>query len=1526
MRARAREHNAGGLLDPLMGSVDRRHLCATCMRDARSCQGHAGHLELSYPAYHFGFVETVLKTLRTTCFFCARVCATEEDAQVVRALPGKQRLAALHAALRTRKACPHCGAPRPAYARTPLGLRCDWPEATEWQSDAERDHCTAPFTAREALSILRHVPDADAALLGFDGSHPKTLILQVLVVPPPCTRPAIYSSEGSRSRGQNDLTVKLLEILKRSQELGNALGNAHWRDVDALTPDHLERIARLQYELYTLVSSNVRAQKPGGSHRGNGAPCKSLTERLKGKEGRVRGNLMGKRVDFSARCVITPDAYFDCDRVGVPYKIAKGLTVPETVNATNIRALSHRVRLGADDVHGAESVVSADGTVVTHLAHCRDRAALVLKPGDVVERFLADDDVVVFNRQPSLHMHGMQCHKVRLMPGNTFRLSLPVATPYNADFDGDEMNLHVPQSKAAQAECATLMAVANNVVGAQANKPVMGLVQDTLLALHMLTQPDVLFDHAHACRILAGTRHAPKRLPPPAAVVVVGGGGGGGGAPVRYWTGKQLFSALLPADLYVEPDKPPHDAEWSDASLPVVVRGGALLCGVLRKAHVGTASGGIVDVLCRERGGVACMRFMGDAQRLGHAFLLQRAHHVGIADVVLGAEGQERVHARLAKATQLCEEIQREIDSGDVADVAQTGERAILRLLSKTLMQTGGIVNEHMSETNAIRRMVTAGSKGSFINLSQICAALGQQSLEGARIVAEKGTRTLPCFKPNDVSLASRGMVHNSFALGLTPPELFMHGIGGREGLVDTAVKTSQTGYLQRRMNKSMEDARVHDDGTVRNAMDEVVSFRWGSDGLHPARLERATLALLTEPEASVCARMTPAEAELALACRRDVLRTKTHVLATELDARVLLPFHPRRAARRIAREADPADPVDPAAASARVLTLARAAPRAVAAAFLDSFCASRVAGMGAAAHARLLDELEARLDAARAPPGESVGCLAAQSVGEPCTQSAPPLPNPCARTHSHSLTVLLSFSFSRTVTLNSVDWETHMVIRWTAREPPPAPADAHVGAFVDALLEALPQNVQWQDATTAYLPLPPGTAMALSPDEDGRMQWTPLEAVTRHPPVNKDGSNTLLKIKAANGHEVVVTKGKSLLVERDGKLVQVDGEQVRLGDRVPVVAELLPDTTCDTLDLRTLFKATEVLFTDEVVRAMEIRDSSASHSWWHGNGFETTLPYHRSDSFVIGVRRQPQLLQPGMVATVGGTVNPNKKKTTCMLPAMIPLDRAFGFFLGAYLAEGCTTNVQVHISNVDADYQAAVREWPERHGIHWHETNESRRYVNGGYSMSIMFHSTILVRLVDKVCGKTSYGKRVPGFAFAAPDVFVEGLLDGYLSGDGSVDSKGTSITASSRSRALRDGIALLMARFGAATTLGETGVPNHVHNTVDADGEAHRQASGELTPLYHLRANMAATATMAKHLRMTITRKQERLEKALRRNGKHDKVRHQLRNVYLDEIVAITEQPSSHEFVYDLTVAGTKNMCAVNGVGLADTCAHSH
>lgn len=948
-------------------------------------------MTLSFPVFHIGFIDTVVKILRVTCFCCSRLCVTDDEvASLDETGSGRSRFTFIHNAYRTRRTCPHCDMVRPSFTRVPLGIKVTWPADVPWESEEERAYCTAPFTARDALSILRNIPHHDLIVLGFSPSesHPMNMIVQNMVVPPPSTRPAIYSSEGSRSRGQNDLTMRLMEVLKRSHEVANFMGNDTWKTLVTVTPELIERLNRLQYEVFMLVNSNARIAKPAGMGRNSSnASGKSIHERLKGKEGRVRGNLMGKRVDFSARCVITPDAWFECDRVGVPEKIAMTLTYPETVNSENIRHLSERVRIGTSNVHGAQNVIHVDGCV-TDLGTCKDRSAVVLRPGDVVERFLADDDVVVFNRQPSLHMHGMQAHRVRLMPGHTFRLSLVVAAPYNADFDGDEMNLHVPQSKAASAECAALMAVAQNALGAQSNRPVMGIVQDSLLGLYLMTQSGVLLDHAHVCRIVGHVRHAPRHIPPPAVRIRAADG-----TRQSLWTGRQVFSLILPKGLYVETDTLLRDLDpgssdaWNDP--PVTVRGGRLLTGVLKKAHVGTGAGGIVDTICREMDGVACMRFMGDAQRITHEFLLQRGHHVGIHDVMLNPEGHMRVMERLEKATTLCEEIQREIVHGTPSETQQ-GENAIMRLLSKTLLQTGGIVNEHMNVTNAIRRMVTAGSKGSFINLSQICAALGQQSLEGGRIVAQKGTRTLPCFAHNDLTLASRGMVQNSFSLGLSPPELFFHAIGGREGLVDTAVKTSQSGYISRRMNKSMEDNVVRDGGVICTSMDDVIAPQWGSDGFHPARVERVRLVELEESEARIRGRMSPAEADVVLRALGEIRLCKLHPLTGDGDARVLLPYNTgrvRRCLERARSSTDGCDDDDVAEVMRRVFQIVDKGPHVVVVSLVGLINSQSLPSYPRSVVDDVLTGLERRIEYARNTTHESVGCIAAQSISERGTQ-----------------------------------------------------------------------------------------------------------------------------------------------------------------------------------------------------------------------------------------------------------------------------------------------------------------------------------------------------------------------------------------------------------------------------------------------------------------------------------------------------------------------------------------------------------
>ena len=469
----------GGINDTRMGTVDRRILCSTCGCDVEMCSGHVGHIKLAMPCYHIGFFETILKVLRSVCFVCSRITVSETDMRAAIATEEtcKNRFATVYNAARAKKKCCHCGFVKPVYVRQSLGIKIEWPANMEWESPEETEYCTRTFTAQEAFSITDNITDEDAEVLGFNAkhSHPRHMIMRSLVVPPPISRPAIMASEGSRSRGQDDLTHKLQDINKRNNDLRAAI-LAAGRDRDcekqknSLRCDVADKYTKLQYEVFSFVNNNIRGQKQ--STQRSGAPFKSLSDRLKGKDGwfardtntpthgptrvhahssdcvpppppppppplsriphaprasfvlgRIRGNLMGKRVNFSGRSVISPDPIMDTGSIGVPYSIAKNLTIQESVQPHNIAELTQRVHNGPDDIFGAATVIHGDNEAI-HLRCCDDRSSIRLKYGMTVERYLKDGDYVIFNRQPSLHRMGMLGHKVQLMPGLTFRLNL----------------------------------------------------------------------------------------------------------------------------------------------------------------------------------------------------------------------------------------------------------------------------------------------------------------------------------------------------------------------------------------------------------------------------------------------------------------------------------------------------------------------------------------------------------------------------------------------------------------------------------------------------------------------------------------------------------------------------------------------------------------------------------------------------------------------------------------------------------------------------------------------------------------------------------------------------------------------------------------------------------------------------------------------------------------------------------------------------------------------------------------------
>ena len=333
-------------------------------------------------------------------------------------------------------------------------------------------------SAERAHTILKGITDEDAQRLGFNPkyAHPSWMLITVVPIPPPHVRPSI-KMDSTDARGEDDLTIKLMDIVRANKSLRELEKNG--------APNHIQlQTARLlQYHLSTFVENNTPGQLPATTR--SGRPLKSVSQRLKGKEGRIRGNLMGKRVDFSARTVITPDPNLAIDEVGVPRSIARNLTYPEIVTPFNIEKLTELVNNGPTDLPGARYILRSDGL---RIDLSKPHAQKHLQYGYKVERHVQDGDIVLFNRQPSLHKMSIMSHRIRIMPYSTFRMNLSVTSPYNADFDGDEMNLHVMQTMETRAEAQEIMSVPRCIVSPQSNKPVMGIVQDTLLGSRGFTR------------------------------------------------------------------------------------------------------------------------------------------------------------------------------------------------------------------------------------------------------------------------------------------------------------------------------------------------------------------------------------------------------------------------------------------------------------------------------------------------------------------------------------------------------------------------------------------------------------------------------------------------------------------------------------------------------------------------------------------------------------------------------------------------------------------------------------------------------------------------------------------------------------------------------------------------------------------------------------------------------------------------------------------------------------------------------
>jgi DNA-directed RNA polymerase II subunit RPB1 len=703
--------------------------------------------------------------------------------------------------------------------------------------------------------------------------------------------------------------------------------------------------------------------------------------------------------------VITGDPNISIEDVGVPMSIAKNLTFPERATSWNIDEMQQLVD-NATSHPGAKYLINVKSGTRIDLELAKWSPTVGV--GDIIERHMIDGDYVIFNRQPSLHKMSVMAHRVRVMPFSTFRLNVNACSSYNADFDGDEMNLHMPQSYETMAELKTLSTVSKLIVSPQSNKPVNALIQDALCGIKSFTTRNIFLSAPDVMNLVMCIKSFPNvALPRPAIL-----------KPKRLWTGKQIVSLTLPSiDLEIS-SLENADAEdrfratgldmnlfrWmTPEDTRVIVRDGQIMCGSLCKKSVGSSSGGIPHVIFNDFGPQMACDFLDNASVLVNHWLMNTGFSVGLGDAMTSRNTEsvidDCVENQFAKVEQILQaHANGELHPDENLTVDQTRESRVITLLNRARDSAGKTTNDQATERNSIKHMISAGSKGSILNICQISACVGQQVINGKRIPFGFRSRTLPHFSANDHSPKSRGFVRNSFIKGVTPSEMFFHAMGGREGLIDTAVKTAETGYIQRRIVKALEDITVRYDGTVRNSRNDIIHFYYGEDGFDGASIEYQSFPTLGVSDEVFREKFYAFDEEF------DVLEEDRRFLREELRLqgdRWPMPLNLDRMLTQAKKQPGQSTALSGRRVFSEIQRLRRSLipsnlslPTPVSPSFLfgillSSVFASRQILSVLMSHQFdwLLDHVKTRYQAGLVQAGESVGVLAAQSIGEPATQ-----------------------------------------------------------------------------------------------------------------------------------------------------------------------------------------------------------------------------------------------------------------------------------------------------------------------------------------------------------------------------------------------------------------------------------------------------------------------------------------------------------------------------------------------------------
>lgn len=1344
----------GGLVDGRLGpSGGKNAACLHCgLTLSDGCPGHFGHMVFPIRKFNILLMPYVASIVSVVCIRCYKPYVRKHDPVVVDQLRNKKnpraRLAAIKKLCKQLKYCPNCSVMIPkitiqkgSSARTSssIELVAEYKNTTtaddnaaDTSGRASKRKVVKTLTAQRCYDIFNNMTADDYYFIGLDPKNrnkPGDLITKNLPYPPNTIRPSVHMDSVSESAREDQMTKMLANMLKNTTRDSRRTANDDGDITNRQQPD-------LVQFYYVAYLDNSSTSMPRAEEKG--VPIKALRDRIRAKTGRVRYNLMSKRVNFSARSVITPDPNISVGEVGVPLRVAMRLTWKEIVTASNIDSMRKLVSNGSEKWPGANFVVPIISGKRQRKKYLKGlRREIPLNIGDEVHRHLQDGDIVIFNRQPTLHRQSMMAHYVRIMMNAdapyhqiawaTLRMHVYTCAPYNADFDGDEMNLHVPQSWMTAIEIAYQASVGRQIISPGVCKPLIGSVQDGTLAGYLMSDDSVRIDGRTAMNIMANSGVPISKL-----YCLKQG---------QMYSGKQLLSIILPETLNATIVK--------DANTVHIVNGQIQEPGGnLPNVAFGAVKNGIIHQSWYEVGQQGTIALLDSFSRVVGNWLKVHGFSVGSGSLEIPDSVRTSINTTIDTELLEIQHMITEAESSTVLNDVDIMEPSFQGKLDVVRENVGKVAAAALGPTNAFNLMATSGAKGSISNTAQMMACVGQAAIEGRRVVKRLYGRTLPHFHQDDDSGEARGFIRNNYYGGLSPVEFIFHMMSGREGLIDTAIKTAETGYIQRRIIKALEDLMVSYDATVRTAGGVLIQPLYGYSGVNPiyqAQLRiglidtnnadvRKTYCFATDAEAKrygLSARENDEHYAMLINMRNDLRRIQLTVSwspmvlnetisspikldqivrkyramahkytnETALDARHVMIMinnllsHDCTPMMRISKR-------DLAAPDTCVKMRDEEVAKTFLRVILHDYLAPRRCileyKLGKERFDDMCAEIIKRFNISTVQPGEMVGTIGGQSLGQPATQ----------------LSIV-----SRT--------EIVVMRKRTTDDGRSGIFTGTIGELIDHMIRKNKKHtikLGKNSVETALKKLREDYYIA-SLQDDETIKWSKISHVSRHP-----ANGQLIRIKTSSGREIVATPAHSFLKRTESSFKAVKASELNIGDRMPVAKEL-PQ-----------FNKTKI--------------------------FNYALP---GSDFSL------------------------------------KLDRLSGWFIGAYLADGNITKGHMQITKVAKEYQNMTIKFLERYQIkhRLRVTDQAVKYW-GKYSdrvyhgESIIFSHKNLARLLLATCGTGSFKKRVPYFAHVAPREFIAGLIQGYFDGDGNVNVPKHMIRTASVSKDLTTDFALLLNYIG--------------------------------------------------------------------------------------------------------------------------------